>query len=279
MTNHLAPRIAEFYDRSTDLWLDVWGEHMHHGYYDPANPPASHTQAQVNLVNRVLAWGDVTDVRSAFDSGCGVGGSARHIAQRFPQAEVLGATLSPVQARRGNAYNERVGIADRVNIIAQDVMKVDRPGAFDLLWSLESAEHMPNKPELLDHFHRLLAPDGKLLMVTWCLRDTPPALTAREQRLHKRIQELYHLPPLPTIQTYANLAAKSGFQNIETDDWTNAVAPFWKAVIGTVFQWRSIVGLLKAGLPTLRGAWAMRYMTEGYRTGLLRFGLLKATRP
>jgi tocopherol O-methyltransferase len=24
--------IAGFYDRSSKLWEDVWGEHMHHGY-------------------------------------------------------------------------------------------------------------------------------------------------------------------------------------------------------------------------------------------------------
>ena len=279
MPNPLAGRIAEFYDRSTDLWLDVWGEHMHHGYYDPANPPASHTQAQVDLVDRVLAWGEVTHPTAVFDSGCGVGGSARHLAQRFPRATVLGATLSPVQSQRAARYNERAGVADRVNIIAEDVMKVNRPGAFDLIWSLESAEHMPGKPALLDHFYHLTAPGGQLLMVTWCLRDTPPALTDRERRLHERIQQLYHLPPLPTIAEYADLAARAGFQHVETDDWTDAVAPFWRAVIGTVFQWRSVVGLLRAGLPTLRGAWAMRYMTEGYQTGLLRFGLMKATRP
>ena len=28
--------IAKFYDESSQIWLDVWGEHMHHGYYpDP----------------------------------------------------------------------------------------------------------------------------------------------------------------------------------------------------------------------------------------------------
>lgn len=27
--------IAFFYDRSSKLWEDVWGEHMHHGYYVP----------------------------------------------------------------------------------------------------------------------------------------------------------------------------------------------------------------------------------------------------
>merc|ERR1719293_455364 len=27
--------IAHFYDRSSRLWEEVWGEHMHHGYYVP----------------------------------------------------------------------------------------------------------------------------------------------------------------------------------------------------------------------------------------------------
>ena len=28
--------IASFYDESSELWEDVWGEHMHHGYYPEA---------------------------------------------------------------------------------------------------------------------------------------------------------------------------------------------------------------------------------------------------
>ena len=26
--------IATFYDESSTLWEEIWGEHMHHGYYD-----------------------------------------------------------------------------------------------------------------------------------------------------------------------------------------------------------------------------------------------------
>lgn len=25
--------IASFYDKSSTVWEDIWGEHMHHGYY------------------------------------------------------------------------------------------------------------------------------------------------------------------------------------------------------------------------------------------------------
>lgn len=33
--------IAFFYDRSSKLWEDVWGEHMHHGYYVPEDRTVS----------------------------------------------------------------------------------------------------------------------------------------------------------------------------------------------------------------------------------------------
>lgn len=70
--------IAGFYDRSSQLWEDVWGEHMHHGYYVPANR-TDHQQAQVDLIDEVLKWSQVVpgNVKSAVDVGCGIGGSSR----------------------------------------------------------------------------------------------------------------------------------------------------------------------------------------------------------
>ena len=37
--------IAKFYDESSQIWLDVWGEHMHHGYY-PTPQYADHIQVR-----------------------------------------------------------------------------------------------------------------------------------------------------------------------------------------------------------------------------------------
>lgn len=36
MTVTLYQQIQQFYDASSGLWEQVWGEHMHHGYYGPA---------------------------------------------------------------------------------------------------------------------------------------------------------------------------------------------------------------------------------------------------
>ena len=52
----LNERIANFYDQSTKIWLDTWGEHMHHGYYSRNEiAPASHQEAQVRLGSRA-SW-------------------------------------------------------------------------------------------------------------------------------------------------------------------------------------------------------------------------------
>ena len=40
--------IAAFYDASSGVWEEVWGEHMHHGYYGPdGSARKDHRQAQV----------------------------------------------------------------------------------------------------------------------------------------------------------------------------------------------------------------------------------------
>lgn len=39
--------IATFYDESSGLWEDMWGEHMHHGYYPEGGAVPNHRQAQV----------------------------------------------------------------------------------------------------------------------------------------------------------------------------------------------------------------------------------------
>ena len=52
--------IANFYDRSSRLWERMWGEHMHHGYY-PNGEKKNHKQAQVDMVDGVLAWAGVDE--------------------------------------------------------------------------------------------------------------------------------------------------------------------------------------------------------------------------
>ncbi len=106
--------IAGFYDRSSKLWEEVWGEHMHHGYYIPEDR-TDHKQAQIDLIDEVLKWAEVSDEEggkvptNVVDVGCGVGGSSRHIAKKY-NCKARGITLSPYQANRGNELAKEQGV-------------------------------------------------------------------------------------------------------------------------------------------------------------------------
>ena len=279
----LNSRIRDFYDDSTPLWLNTWGEQMHHGYYGPRGKrQVEHKQAQLDMIEALLEWGQApTRVERFLDAGCGVGGSSRYLARRHPEAEGLGVTLSPVQAARGTDYNQRAGVGDRLLTVARDVYTLDpeRDGTFDLIWSMESAEHMADKQALFELFGRLLRPGGRLLMATWCHRPEPPALTDDDQRVLDSICKLYHLPPLVSVPTLAEAAGAAGLAHVATDDWSAAVEPFWGAVIRSGLDPRNWPGLLRAGSGTIKGAWAMKYMKEGFRSGAIRYGVLRATKP
>ena len=54
--------IANFYDESSALWEDLWGEHMHHGYYAQGAEAKSNTQAQIDMIEEVLKWAGVRGV-------------------------------------------------------------------------------------------------------------------------------------------------------------------------------------------------------------------------
>lgn len=280
MNNPLRNQIQQFYDASTPLWLRTWGEHMHHGYYGAdGSEKKDHLQAQVDLIEELLAWGDVGNPNSIVDIGCGVGGSSIHLAQKYG-ATADGMTLSPVQAERGNARAEELGLQKRVKIHVADAMQPPfENSSFNLAWSCESGEHMPDKRLFLRSAFNILKPGGHFLMATWCHRPEPPVLAPKEQAFLKDMCNAYHLPYIISNPNYAELAKEEGFTNIHIEDWTNAVAPFWPAVVRSALSVKSFVGLMQAGWPTIRGALAMRYMMRGYKTGLIRFGVLKAVKP
>ena len=47
--------------------------------------------------------------------------------------------------------------------------------SFDLIWSLESGEHMPDKQRFVGELVRVCAPGGRIIIVTWCHRCSLPS--------------------------------------------------------------------------------------------------------
>ncbi|OKH16980.1 methyltransferase domain-containing protein [[Limnothrix rosea] IAM M-220] len=283
MSSQLYQQIREFYDESSSLWESIWGEHMHHGYYGQGGTiQVNRRQAQIDLIEEFLAWGQVTTVENFVDVGCGIGGSTLYLADKFG-AKGVGITLSPVQANRATERALEQNLQDRAEFKVADAMNTPfRDGEFDLVWTLESGEHMPNKRQFLQECTRILKPGGKLLMATWCHRPTDSvagSLTPQEQKHLEDIYKVYCLPYVISLPDYAAIAAECGLQGIQTADWSTAVAPFWDQVIDSAVKPDAVFGVLKAGWKTIQGALALDLMKSGFRRGLIRYGLLQATKP
>jgi len=276
--------IAFFYDRSSKLWEDVWGEHMHHGYYVPEDR-TDHVQAQIDLIDEVLKWGGVNDgklPKKVVDVGCGIGGSSRHIVNKYPGCTAQGITLSPYQAKRGNELAKEQGLEDRASFQVADALNMPfEDNTFDLAWSLESGEHMPDKSKFVSELMRVVAPGGRVLIVTWCHRDLEPgepSLSKKEEKILAKINRAYYLPKWCSVDDYVKLLEKEGGVDIKREDWSYIIAPFWKAVIKSSLNLKSVVGLLKSGFSTLRGAYAIFLMLRGFDTGVIKFGLITCTK-
>lgn len=283
MSRNLEQEIKDFYDASSSLWETIWGEHMHHGYYGASGRnKVPRRQAQIDIIEELLRWGNLNEMetppQAILDVGCGIGGSTLYLAQKF-NAAAQGVTLSPEQAKRGQERAEEANLGETVQF--QVANALDLPFAdnsFDLVWSLESGEHFPDKAKFLQEAYRVLKPRGMLLMATWCHRPTDSLageLTKDEKHHLQEIYRVYCLPYVISLPEYRAIAQQVGFQNIKTDDWSQAVAPFWEIVIDSAFTPEAVTGLIKSGWKTVEAALSLGLMSRGYRRGLVRFGILK----
>jgi tocopherol O-methyltransferase len=276
MSATLYEQIQQFYDASSGLWEQVWGEHMHHGYYGAdGKEKKDRRQAQIDLVEELLKWAEIEKAENILDVGCGIGGSSLYLAEKY-HAKATGITLSPVQAQRATERAQEFGLSARAHFQVADAQAMPfDSNSFDLVWSLESGEHMPDKTKFMQECYRVLKPGGKLIMVTWCHRPIDNSPLTRDEKKHlAEIYRVYCLPYVISLPEYEDIAHQLGLQNIRTADWSKAVAPFWNIVIDSVFSPSALWGLLCSGWGTIQAALSLGLMSQGYEQGLIRFGLL-----
>ncbi|CAA7406489.1 unnamed protein product [Spirodela intermedia] len=281
--------IAEFYDESSGVWESIWGDHMHHGFYEPGATAsiADHRAAQICMVEEALRFAGVSDdplrkPKNIVDVGCGIGGSSRYLARKYG-AECRGITLSPVQANRAQSLAAAEGLGNKVSFQVADALEQPFPdGQFDLVWSMESGEHMPDKTKFVSELARVAAPGGIIIIVTWCHRDLLPSensLTPDEVKLLDKICEAYYLPAWCSAAEYVKIAESLSLQDIKSADWSENVAPFWPAVIQSALTLQGFVSLLRSGWKTIRGALVMPLMIEGFNKNLIKFAVITCRKP
>jgi len=119
---------------------------------------------------------------------------------------------------------------------------------------------------------------GKIVVVTWCRKND--GLSRDDQAHLNTIYKEWALPFFISIEEYRQLAQGMGFTSIHTADWTKQAKPTWPHAVwdGLRHPWF----VFRAGplvlFRTLRDCYAIYKMNAGYNNGLIRFGLICATK-
>ncbi len=158
-----AESVRHHYDVSNAFYEMVLGPSMTYScaVFDP--PDASLEEAQAAKHELICRKLGVRPGDRLLDVGCGWGSLARHAAAHHG-AEVVGVTLSPVQAEWARAAVDAEGLADQVEIRIQDYREV-ADGPFDVVASVGMFEHVgaARMATYFGRLHRLVREGGRLL--------------------------------------------------------------------------------------------------------------------
>lgn len=277
--------VAVYYDTTIDLYERLWGEHVHHGFWDPGESPAAdgadrHAAAD-RLVRELVDFAELPRGAHILDVGCGIGGPAIALARDYG-ATVEGVTLSEAQARRAAERAAEHGVGERTAFRTVDFLASAYPDAsFDAVWAMESVMHIADRPAFFAEAFRVLKPGGVLAIAVWCVRDGE--LTPAEEALHQQVLRHQVMPPLESIEAHERMAADAGFADVRGVDWTAAVANSWDPSFAQVAMegGRQFVRELARdrGVEVLGFFYAGPVMLEAFNTGAMTYGAIRAIRP
>ncbi len=114
----------------------------------------------------------IEDGQRVLDLGCGWGSLSLWMAERYPEAEIVGVSNSQGQRRHIEARAQDLGLTN-LSIHTADINDFMPPGSFDRVVSIEMFEHMRNWNELLRRISTWLRPGGKAFVHVFSHRDDP----------------------------------------------------------------------------------------------------------
>jgi tocopherol O-methyltransferase len=278
--------VERYYDITLDLYEDLWGEHVHHGFWDPGEIPgvngADRHAATDRLVRELVEFTGVPPRSAVLDVGCGIGGPALHLAGAMG-CTVEGVTLSARQAARAGQKAQAAGLAGRARFHQLDALATGFPDAsFDVVWALESLMHLSDRPAFFAEALRLLRPGGILAVATWAVRDGE--LAGDERDLVRQILQHQVMPHFSSLEEHERLARAAGFADVATVDWSKAVANSWDPSFAQIARYdkgRAEMRRLarERGVDVLGFFHAGPLMTKGFETGVITYGALRAVKP
>jgi cyclopropane-fatty-acyl-phospholipid synthase len=129
---------------------------------------------------KTCARAGIADGMKILELGCGWGSLTLWVAERYPDAEIVGVSNSEPQRRFIEEEVARRRVAN-VRIITADMNDFSIEDRFDRVVSVEMFEHMRNYRDMFSRVHDWLLPDGRFFMHIFCHRSAPYAFVDNDE--------------------------------------------------------------------------------------------------
>jgi tocopherol O-methyltransferase len=262
--------VAAHYNDLDAFYREVWGDHVHHGYWATGREtPSEAAEALVDLLADRL---EMRPGLAVADIGCGYGETARRLATTR-RVEVTGFTVSAAQA----AYAATKPVSG-TQIMVRDWLANGLPDAcFDRAYAIESSEHMPDKQRFFDEAFRTLRPGGVFGIYAWLSKTGPKPWEVRH--LLEPICREGRLPSMGDEADYRAMAEAAGFRVEIVSDISDRVRRTWwiclRRVAGKVVtEARYRRFLLERSAENRVFALTLLRLLAAYRTRSMRYCLL-----
>jgi tocopherol O-methyltransferase len=264
--------VRDHYDRISVFYRALWGDHIHHGYWENSESPKV---AQVKLVERLAKRAGIVRGSRVLDVGCGVGGSSLWLARNL-DCEVVGVTISPVQAEMATEKARKEGLDERARFEVLDANHLDvEPESFDAVWVIECSEHLMDKARFIESCARALKPEGTLALCAWLAGEQAKA-TTEGAHLIEVVCDGMLCPSLASLQDYVEWMRDSGFDEIEAEDITGNVEETWRRCAALARRPEIKALLMVSDARTRRFVQSFDAIQQAYKRGAMAYGMFTA---
>jgi len=264
--------------RHYDVYIDLWGEHVHHGYWLEGDEPPE--KATEQLIDRVVESLHLQSGQKVCDIGCGYGGTARYLTRKF-DVSVTGLTLSEKQAAYGNELGQKMD--QPPTLLVKSWLENEFPDeSFDAVYSIECLAHIVDKPKYFAEMARVLKPGSKAAITAWMVGDS--VSDSDRKGLIEPICREGRLPSMGSRADYDGLIESAGLQVTHFEDLTRNVEKTWvicgqrlrNAFFTKPAVWKYLLGKERSEaifIPSLRR------IRKAYKCGAMRYGMYEISKP
>lgn len=223
--------VRRYFSKRESRWgyRYLLGGSRHFGIYPYGRRGVSMRAAQTFMTDRLAKSLDLPIGSRVLDAGCGEGGVATHLVQRY-RLRVEGIDIIPESVQRARTHAVFLGLGESLHFTESDYSHLPFPdNSFDGVYTMETLVHSSHYPTTLEEFSRVLKPGGRLVLCEYSVGNPDRIETAALVELSEifYLTAMYSLPEF-THDALPVIVRSAGFVDVTVENITDEVEPMLK---------------------------------------------------